>query len=66
MLNYAIAAFEVCSGIADHFMKPQDILIRDKKETDHSVISDVTQAAFKTLEVSNHTERCYNEKMLRK
>jgi hypothetical protein len=47
-------------------MKPQKILIRDEKDTDHSVISDVTQAAFETLEISNHTERYYNEKMLRK
>jgi putative acetyltransferase len=38
-------------------MKPQNILIREEKETDHSVISDVTQAAFETMEISNHTEQ---------
>ncbi|WP_446009467.1 GNAT family N-acetyltransferase [Candidatus Electrothrix sp.] len=38
-------------------MKTQKVLIRDEKDTDHSVISDVTQAAFETLEISNHTEQ---------
>jgi putative acetyltransferase len=38
-------------------MKSQNVLIRDEKETDHSVISDVTQAAFETMEISNHTEQ---------
>ncbi len=38
-------------------MKPQNVLIRDEKETYHSAISDVTQAAFATMEISNHTEQ---------
>lgn len=35
----------------------QDVLIRDEKSTDFEVISDVTIAAFETMEISNHTEQ---------
>jgi len=38
-------------------MKLQNILIRDEKNTDYTVISEVTEAAFKTMEISNHTEQ---------
>jgi len=38
-------------------MKTQDILIRDEKSNDHGAISEVTIAAFKTMETSNHTEQ---------
>ena len=34
-----------------------NIVIRDETNTDATAISDVTIAAFKTLEISNHTEQ---------
>lgn len=34
-----------------------NILIRDEKDTDYRVISDVTRSAFATMEISNHTEQ---------
>ena len=34
-----------------------NMIIRDEKGTDHGVISDVTEAAFETMEISNHTEQ---------
>ena len=39
------------------FMASQNVLIRDEKETDCRVISDVTQSAFETMEIGNHTEQ---------
>jgi putative acetyltransferase len=33
------------------------IVIRDEKDSDAAAISEVTIAAFRTLEVSNHTEQ---------
>ncbi len=38
-------------------MEAQSILIRDEKDTDYKVISDVTKSAFETMEISNHTEQ---------
>ena len=38
-------------------MKAQNVLIRDEKDTDYRVISDVTKSAFETMEISNHTEQ---------
>lgn len=38
-------------------MTIQNILIRDEKSADFSAISDVTIAAFATMEISNHTEQ---------
>src|SRR5271169_2704331 len=38
-------------------MTTQKILIRDETKYDDSVISEVTVAAFETLEISNHTEQ---------
>ncbi len=38
-------------------MTTQMILIRDETKADHTAISEVTIAAFKTLEISNHTEQ---------
>ncbi len=35
----------------------QNVLIRDEKSTDFEVISEVTIAAFETMEISNHTEQ---------
>lgn len=37
-------------------MEAQSILIRDEKDTDYRVISDVTKSAFEKMEISNHTE----------
>lgn len=34
-----------------------NVLIRDEKDTDSRVISDVTKSAFETMEMSNHTEQ---------
>ena len=34
-----------------------DVLIRDEKSTDFADISDVTESAFETMEISNHTEQ---------
>jgi len=34
-----------------------NVLIRDEKDTDYRVISDVTRSAFATMEISNHTEQ---------
>lgn len=34
-----------------------NVLIRDEKDTDHRVISDVTRSAFETMGISNHTEQ---------
>lgn len=38
-------------------MTAQDVLIRDERNTDLTAISDVTVAAFETMEISNHTEQ---------
>ena len=38
-------------------MGAQNVLIRDEKDTDYRVISDVTKSAFETMEISNHTEQ---------
>jgi hypothetical protein len=38
------------------FMEAQSILIRDEKDKDYRVISDVTKSAFETMEISNHTD----------
>lgn len=38
-------------------MEAQNVLIRDEKDTDYRVIADVTKSAFKTMEISNHTEQ---------
>jgi len=38
-------------------MEAQKVLIRDEKDTDYRVISDVTKSAFETMEISNHTEQ---------
>ena len=38
-------------------MTLQNVLIRDEKATDFAVISEVTIAAFKNTEISNHTEQ---------
>jgi putative acetyltransferase len=41
----------------ESFMEATNILIRDEKDTDYEVISDVTRSAFETMEISNHTEQ---------
>ena len=38
-------------------MKTQKILIRDETKYDAAVITEVTVAAFESLEISNHTEQ---------
>ena len=38
-------------------MTTQDVDIRDERNTDFTAISDVTVAAFETMEISNHTEQ---------
>jgi putative acetyltransferase len=38
-------------------MEARNVLIRDEKDTDYGVISDVTKSAFETMEISNHTEQ---------
>lgn len=38
-------------------MKTQEIVIRDETMADAAVITEVTVAAFETLEISNHTEQ---------
>jgi putative acetyltransferase len=38
-------------------MTKQTIVIRDEKESDAAVITQVTVAAFETVEISNHTEQ---------
>lgn len=38
-------------------MTPSTLLIRDEKDTDYAAISDVTVAAFESMEISNHTEQ---------
>ena len=38
-------------------MQAQNVLIRDETEMDDRAISDVTKAAFETLEISGHTEQ---------
>ena len=38
-------------------MTIQDVLIRDEKTADHDAISEVTIAAFETMEISNKTEQ---------
>jgi putative acetyltransferase len=38
-------------------MTTQDVHIRDERITDFTAISDVTVAAFETMEISNHTEQ---------
>jgi predicted N-acetyltransferase YhbS len=35
----------------------QMVLIRDEQDTDYALISDVTESAFETVEISNHTEQ---------
>lgn len=44
-------------------MTTQDVLIRDEKGNDFTAISDVTFAAFETMEVSNHTEQFIIEEL---
>jgi putative acetyltransferase len=44
-------------------MTIQDILIRDEKDSDFTAISDVTFAAFETMEISNHTEQFIIEEL---
>lgn len=44
-------------------MKRQDVLIRDEKGADFGAISDVTAAAFQTMEISNHTEQFIIEEL---
>ncbi|MFO7801271.1 MAG: N-acetyltransferase [Desulfovermiculus sp.] len=44
-------------------MTTQDVLIRDEKNGDFTVISDVTFAAFETMEISNHTEQFIIEEL---
>ena len=38
-------------------MTIQDVLIRDEQSSDYAAISDVTAAAFATMEISNHKEQ---------
>ena len=38
-------------------MTTQGVLIRDEKKSDLTAISDVTVAAFESMEISNHTEQ---------
>ena len=38
-------------------MTKQTIVIRDETESDAAVITQVTVAAFETMEISNHTEQ---------
>lgn len=38
-------------------MKIQNVFIRDEKPTDYHAISDLTAAAFASMEISNHTEQ---------
>ena len=38
-------------------MTLKNLLIRNEKRTDHNAISEVTIAAFKKMEISNHTEQ---------
>jgi len=38
-------------------MEPQNAMIREEKDTDYRLISDVTKSAFETMEISNHTEQ---------
>jgi len=38
-------------------MTTQKIIIRDETKADAAIITEVTVAAFKTLEISNHTEQ---------
>ena len=38
-------------------MTIQDVLIRDEKTADYAAISEVTIAAFETMEISNNTEQ---------
>lgn len=38
-------------------MEIKDVLIRDERNTDHAAISDVTAAAFETMQISDHTEQ---------
>lgn len=38
-------------------MKQENLSIRDEKSTDYKTISEVTIAAFETMEISNHTEQ---------
>ena len=44
-------------------MTIQDILIRDEHDGDFTAISDVTFAAFETMEISNHTEQFIIEEL---
>lgn len=44
-------------------MKRQDVLIRDENGADFGAISDVTAAAFQTMEISNHTEQFIIEEL---
>jgi putative acetyltransferase len=41
----------------------QDVLIRDEKDNDSTAISDVTLAAFETMQISNHTEQFIVEEL---
>jgi putative acetyltransferase len=44
-------------------MTIQDVLIRDERDSDFTAISDVTFAAFETMEISNHTEQFIIEEL---
>jgi len=45
-----------CKKEEDEAMNPK-IIIRNEKHDDVCAITEVTVAAFKTLEISNHTEQ---------
>ena len=40
-----------------YLMKTQMVLIRNEQDADYGLISDVTESAFETIEISNPTER---------
>lgn len=44
-------------------MKARDVRIRDEKNADRVAISDVTAAAFQSMEISNHTEQFIIEEL---
>ena len=54
---YALSVGHTKLKTKEIFMEAQNVLIRDEKDTDYRVISDVTKSAFETMEISNHTEQ---------
>jgi putative acetyltransferase len=46
-------------------MTAQEISIRDETEADAAVITEVTVAAFETMEISSHTEQFIIEALQR-